>query len=139
MRDPWRVVDPLPAEREGKLDEPDHETEFRARHSRVLRFAECSIEVIGHDADAPEGALARLAGCVSELESSGLLSGVATAGPPGEAASSLRAGTSVVSFPGTSIDDGALALVRAMSAASRRPAGRAALTRWGIRPMLRSR
>lgn len=152
MKDPWRVVDPLrapPVERpSGKIDlaDKDMDADLRPARACILRFRSCSLEIVGTDLHKPEDALARLVRCVAELKIARspipfvqrLLEAVHTQIVPDVPAATLACGCHVLAFAGMTLDQGTLALARALITAGRDAKLALILRRNGITPMLRT-
>lgn len=160
MRDPWRVVDPLRPARtappKGKIDpaNKDFDADWQPTRGCVLRFKACSIEIASTSLVRPEDALTGLVRCVIALKRAtatlprvqrllGTIharmaldnADIRPAGPP---AASLTCGESIIEFAGTTLDHGALALVRALMAAGRDARLAPILRANGVTPMLRT-
>ena len=152
MRDPWRVVDPLraqPVERpSGRIDlaDKDLDADLRPARACILRFRSCSLEIVGTDLHKPEDALARLARCVAELKRTTatlprthhLLAAIHPAAVTEAPAATLTCGYHVLSFVGMTLDQGTLALARALIAAGRDAKLAPILRSNGVTPMLRT-
>jgi hypothetical protein len=154
------VVDPLRATPvdppKGKIDLSNRDMDADLRPSRacVLRFRSCAIEIVGTDLHKPEDALGRLARCVTALKKATasqprtqrLLGAVhaqtgadASDVPPKDApGAALSCGRCAVTFAGMTLDQGTLALVRALMAAGRDAKLAPILRANGITPMMRT-
>jgi hypothetical protein len=154
------VVDPLRPTRadppRGKIDlaSKDFDADWRPTRGCVLRFKACSIEIASTTLARPEDALAGLARCVMGLKrataslprTQRLLTAVhartaddqSDVAPTGSTSARLSCGQSTLEFAGTTLDHGALALVRALMAAGRDAKLAPILRANGVTPMLRT-
>jgi hypothetical protein len=151
--DPWRTVDPIsvpkpvtPARKRIDIDEIDHDADMAIPVTCILRYAHVSFKITAVNLQTETDAFDLLANCVADLFLDTAVSPMLVAigigvrcrdrmfNVPSEdtAASTLKAGTSVLWFPDKPIDQGVLELARVL----RSPHAAETLHKYGVTVMM---